>query len=64
MRLWELAGADPSRVFSPYVWRVRLTLAHKAVSYDSKVWRYSDKEPAQQVLKDDSFRSPNLLQQQ
>lgn len=52
LRLWELAGADPKRVFSPYVWRVRLVLAHKGVGYESATWRYNDKPliaPAQKV---------------
>ncbi|KAK9826622.1 hypothetical protein WJX74_006406 [Apatococcus lobatus] len=52
LRLWELAGADPARVFSPYVWRVRLVLAHKGIDYESTVWRYNDKRliaPAQKV---------------
>lgn len=52
LRLWELAGAEPKRVFSPYVWRVRLVLAHKGIEYESKTWRYNDKQliaPAQKV---------------
>ena len=52
LRLWELAGADPKRVFSPYVWRVRLVLAHKGIGYESATWRYNDKPliaPAQKV---------------
>ena len=52
MRLWELAGAESKRVFSPYVWRVRLVLAHKGINYESTTWRYSDKRlisPAQKV---------------
>ena len=52
MRLWELAGADPARVFSPYVWKVRLVLAHKAIKYESAPWRYADKPlilPSQKV---------------
>ncbi len=29
LRLYDLAGADPDRRFSPYCWRTRLALAHK-----------------------------------
>ncbi len=52
-KLWELAGADPARVFSPYVWKVRLVLAHKNINYESIPWRYADKPliaPSQKVL--------------
>ena len=52
IKLWELAGDDPQRLFSPFVWRVRLVLFHKQIPYESTVWRYSDKElikPCQRV---------------
>ncbi len=44
MTLWELAGADPNCVFSPFVWRVRLALCYKGQSYKSVPWRYSEKD--------------------
>jgi len=44
MTLWELAGADPNCVFSPFVWRVRLALYYKGQSYKSVPWRYSEKD--------------------
>ena len=50
--LWELAGADPTCVFSPFVWRVRLALYYKGQSYKSIPWRYSEKDlikPAEKV---------------
>ena len=43
VRLWELAGDTPSRVFSPFAWRVRLVLNHKQIPYESASWRYADK---------------------
>ncbi|MGO9618568.1 MAG: glutathione S-transferase N-terminal domain-containing protein, partial [Bryobacteraceae bacterium] len=30
--LYDLAGADPARRFSPYCWRVRLAIEHKGLS--------------------------------
>ncbi len=44
MTLWELAGADPNCVFSPFVWRVRLALYYKGQSYKSVPWRYTEKD--------------------
>lgn len=63
LRLWELAGAEPTRVFSPYVWRVRLVLAHKGIEYESTTWRYNDKRliaPAQKV---GSIKGMQLVQE-
>ena len=34
MELYELAGADPARVFSPFCWRIRMALAAKGLSRD------------------------------
>lgn len=42
IRLFELAGADPARVFSPYCWRTCLALAHKGLAWESIPWRFSD----------------------
>ncbi len=44
MTLWELAGADPNCVFSPFVWRVRLALYYKEQSYKSVPWRCTEKD--------------------
>lgn len=43
-KLYELAGSDPARLFSPFCWRVRLALAHKGLEFDSIPWRFTDKE--------------------
>jgi glutathione S-transferase len=42
--LYELAGQDPDIRFSPYVWRIRLALAHKKLDYEGKAWRFTEKE--------------------
>jgi glutathione S-transferase len=42
-RLYELAGADPARRFSPYCWRIVLALAHKGLEYEGVPWRFTDK---------------------
>lgn len=40
--LFELAGADPARVFSPYCWRTSLAMAHKDLTWLGVPWRFSD----------------------
>jgi glutathione S-transferase len=42
-RLFDLAGADPNRRFSPYCWRVRMALAHKGLEVETVPWRFTDK---------------------
>ena len=44
IKLWELAGEDSEISISPYVWRVRLLLAHKGQSYESIPWRFLEKD--------------------
>ncbi|MBV9568049.1 MAG: glutathione S-transferase family protein [Hyphomicrobiales bacterium] len=44
LRLYDLAGADPQRRFSPYCWRIRLALAHKQLPTETIPWRFTDKE--------------------
>jgi glutathione S-transferase len=41
--LYDLAGADPNRRFSPYCWRVRLALAHKRLPIETIPWRFTEK---------------------
>ena len=43
IRLYDLAGADESRRFSPYCWRVRMALAHKGLEVQTIPWRFTDK---------------------
>jgi glutathione S-transferase len=43
--LFELRGADPQLLFSPYCWRVRLALLHKGLDFHSRPLRFTDKQP-------------------
>jgi glutathione S-transferase len=43
IKMFDLAGADPDRRFSPYCWRIRMALAHKGLSVETIPWRYHDK---------------------
>lgn len=43
IQLYDLAGADKNLRFSPFCWRVRMSLAHKGLAYETIPWRYSDK---------------------
>ena len=42
MQLYDLAGADPARRFSPFCWRVKLALAHKGLAVETIPWRFTD----------------------
>ncbi|MDE1903950.1 MAG: glutathione S-transferase N-terminal domain-containing protein, partial [Alphaproteobacteria bacterium] len=39
LKLFDLAGADDDRRFSPYCWRVKLALAHKGLPVETVPWR-------------------------
>lgn len=43
IKMYDLAGADPNRRFSPFCWRTKLALAHKELAVETIPWRYSDK---------------------
>jgi glutathione S-transferase len=43
LHLYDLAGADPNRRFSPYCWRIRLALAHKRLPVETIPWRFTEK---------------------
>lgn len=42
--LFELRGANPALLFSPYCWRVRLALQHKGLPFASRPLRFTDKD--------------------
>jgi len=42
--LYDLAGAEEDRRFSPYCWRSRLALAHKGLPVETIAWRFTEKE--------------------
>jgi glutathione S-transferase len=44
MILYDLAGKDPSRRFSPYCWRTRLALEHKQLPVETIPWRFTEKD--------------------
>jgi glutathione S-transferase len=43
LRLYDLAGAELDRRFSPYCWRTRMALAHKGLAVDTIPWRFTEK---------------------
>jgi glutathione S-transferase len=44
IKLYELAGAEDDRRFSPYCWRIRMALAHKGLAVETVAWRFTEKE--------------------
>jgi glutathione S-transferase len=44
MQLYDLAGADLERRFSPYCWRIKLALMHKGLPFDTIPWRFTGKK--------------------
>ncbi len=42
--LYDLAGAEDTRRFSPYCWRVKMALAHKGLDFESVPWRFTEKD--------------------
>ena len=43
-KLYDLAGADENRRFSPYCWRIRMALAHKGLDVECIPWRFTEKD--------------------
>jgi len=44
LKLFDLAGAEDDRRFSPYCWRVKLALAHKGLAAEIMPWRFTEKD--------------------
>ncbi len=44
IKFYDLAGIDPEILFSPYCWRVRMSLLHKGLEFTSIPWRFLEKE--------------------
>lgn len=42
--MYDLAGSDPSRRFSPFCWRARMALAHKGIEVETVAWRFTEKD--------------------
>jgi glutathione S-transferase len=44
MKLFDLAGSESDRRFSPYCWRTKLALAHKRLNVETIPWRFTDSD--------------------
>ena len=42
--LYDLAGAEPNRRFSPFCWRARMALAHKELAVETVPWGFTEKD--------------------
>jgi len=42
--MYDLAGADEKRRFSPYCWRIHMALKHKGLPFDTRPWRFTEKD--------------------
>ena len=42
IKMFDLAAADEAVRFSPYCWRIRLSLLHKALPFNAVPWRFTD----------------------
>lgn len=41
--LYDLAGAEADRRFSPFCWRTKMALAHKGLEVETVPWRFTEK---------------------
>jgi glutathione S-transferase len=41
--LYDLAGVEADRRFSPFCWRTRMALAHKGLAVETVPWRFTEK---------------------
>jgi glutathione S-transferase len=44
IKLYDLAGAEDDRRFSPYCWRVKMALLHKGLAFETIPWRFTEKD--------------------
>ena len=44
IKLYDLAGAEDERRFSPFCWRIKMALAHKSLPVEDLPWRFTEKE--------------------
>jgi glutathione S-transferase len=42
--LYDLAGGDTERRFSPFCWRTKMALAHKGLGVETVPWRFTEKD--------------------
>lgn len=44
MILYDLAGAEDDRRFSPHCWRIKMALLHKGLEFETVPWRFVEKD--------------------
>src|SRR3954470_22799655 len=44
IKLYDLAGEEDDRRFSPYCWRVKMALLHKGLDFETIPWRFTEKD--------------------
>jgi glutathione S-transferase len=42
--LYDLAGAEAERRFSPFCWRTKMALVHKGIEAETVPWRFTEKD--------------------
>ncbi len=42
--MYDLAGIEADRRFSPFCWRTRMALAHKGLAVETVPWRFTEKD--------------------
>jgi glutathione S-transferase len=42
--LYDLAGSEAERRFSPFCWRAKMALAHKGLAAETVPWRFTEKD--------------------
>ena len=42
--MYDLAGSEAARRFSPFCWRARMALAHKGLEVETVPWRFTEKD--------------------
>lgn len=42
--MYDLAGVEEDRRFSPFCWRARMALAHKGLEVETVPWRFTEKD--------------------
>ncbi|HVB17903.1 MAG TPA: glutathione S-transferase family protein [Stellaceae bacterium] len=42
--MYDLAGSEAERRFSPFCWRARMALAHKGLEVETVPWRFTEKD--------------------
>jgi glutathione S-transferase len=64
IRMYDLAGADPARRFSPYCWRTHMALKHKQLDFETIPWRFTDTEAIAPYYANGPATVPVLLDDQ